>query len=226
MSTENKPTDQVESVAIPSASPVTLPKPYYDQDGITIYHGDCRDILPALPMFDLLLTDPPFGVGNFVQVTGNVRGERVTWNESTPDESLIQLCHEKAKKHIVWGSNYLNCFNGKGGAIVWVKNQPMPDFSKADIASCSFYKKVEIVEITWTNFVNSKVTDHPCERPVKLYSWCIKYAGDVETILDPFAGSGSSGVAARDMGKQATLIEKEERYCEAQAKRLLQGVLF
>ena len=66
---------------------------------------------------------------------------------------------------------------------------------------------------------------HPTQKPERLMRWCIEQAGDVITILDPFAGSGTTGRAAKDMGKRAVLIEREERYCEIAAKRLAQQVL-
>jgi DNA modification methylase len=202
-----------------------LPKPYYQDEHVTLYHGDCRELLPLMPKVDLVLTDPPYGIGNFVQVTGNKRGKHVTWNEKGLESDIFALLVNKSKHQIIWGSNYFNSFNGKGGAIVWVKNQPMPNFSKADIASCSFYKKIEIVTITWTNFVNTKTTKHPCERPVELYEWCIDYSPSPQTMLDCFAGSGSSLIAAKNKKIKAIGIEQSEQYCEMIVKRLRQEVL-
>ena len=200
--------------------------PYYEENGVVIYNADCREILPILEPVDLVLTDPPFGLGNFVQVTGNVRGEKVTWNDAAPDSDFFNLLRSKSKHRIIWGANYFNCFDSDGGAIVWVKNQPMPDFSKADIASCSLHKRVEIYTRTWTNFVNTKQTKHPCERPVALYAWCLsKYAAASDLILDPFMGSGSVLVAAKNCNLKAIGIEIEERYCEIAANRLRQEVL-
>lgn len=202
-------------------------KPYYDDGkGIVIYHGDCREILPALPKVDLVLTDPPFGIGNFVQKTGNIRGLPVKWNEEPPSKETIGALIGAGKHNIIWGANYFNCFNGLGGAIIWNKNQPMPDFSKCAIASCSFYKKIEMVTITWTNFVNTKESCHECENPTSLLVWCIRYASIVnpQTILDPFMGSGTTLRAAKDLGRKAIGIEIEERYCEIAARRLAQEV--
>jgi len=204
--------------------------PYYDDGkGVVIYHGDCEFVIPALfdeqNSFDLLLTDPPFGIGNFVQTTGNVRGESVKWNEKPPSQLWLSKLRLVARHHIIWGANYLNCFSPAGGALIWIKNQPMPDFSKAEIASCSFYKKIEIVTITWTNFVNTKESNHPCERPVALYEWCINYdPSNPLTILDPYMGSGSVLRAAKNLGRKCIGIELEERYCEIAAKRLAQEV--
>ena len=186
----------------------------------TLYLGDCRDVLPTLGKVDAVVTDPPFGVGNFVQTTGNVRGEAVQWNEETPSDDLFRQLREMSVHRIIWGANFFNCFEPNGGALVWVKNQPMPDFSKAEVASCSHLKKTEIINLTWTNFVNDKVTSHPCERPVGLYRWCINYLPYSETILDPFFGSGSCGVAAVQMGRKFIGIEREPRYFDIACKRI------
>jgi site-specific DNA-methyltransferase (adenine-specific)/modification methylase len=196
----------------------------------TLYQGDCRDILPTLGKVDAVVTDPPFGVGNFVQTTGNVRGEAVQWNDETPSADLFRQLRDISVHRIIWGANFFNCFEPNGGALVWVKNQPMPHFSKAEVASCSHLKKTELINLTWTNFVNDKVTQHPCERPVGLYRWCIDYLPYSETILDPFLGSGSCGVAAVQMGRRFIGIEREPKYFDIACKRIedaqRQGDLF
>ena len=186
----------------------------------TLYLGDCHDILPTLGKVDAVVTDPPFGVGNFVQTTGNVRGEAVQWNNETPSADLFCHLREISSHRIIWGANFFNCFEPNGGALIWIKNQPMPNFSKAEIASCSHLKKTELINLTWTNFVNDKVTSHPCERPVGLYRWCIDYLPYCDTILDPFFGSGSCGVAAVQMGRKFIGIEREPKYFDIAAKRI------
>ena len=166
------------------------------------------------------MTDPPFGVGNFVQCTGNIRGDAVTWNDAPPDKSLFDLLKSMSKHRIIWGANYFNCFEGAGG-LVWIKNQPMPNFSQAEMASVSWGNKVGLISLTWTNYVNSKETDHPCERPVRLYEWSIQQIPDDPiTILDPFMGSGATGVACVNLGKRFIGIEKEEKYFDAACKRI------
>lgn len=205
----------------------------------TLYLGDCMDILPTLPKVDAVITDPPFGVGNFVQTGGNVRGrgelfgQSVQWNEVPPPPEFFDAVRRLSKHRIIWGANFFNCFEDRGGAIIWDKVQPMPNFSKADIASCTHFQKTEIVRIPWTNFdVSRKAqTNHPCERPVQLYEWCINYLPQpINTILDPFLGSGSCGVAALKMGRQFIGIEREPKYFDIACKRIeqtyAQGQLF
>ena len=119
----------------------------------TLYLGDCRDVLPTLEKVDAVVTDPPFGVGNFVQTSGNVRGAAVEWNDETPSPEIFEELRRISKHRIIWGANFFNCFEPNGGAIFWDKCQPMPNFSKGDIASCTHYKKTELVRIPWTNFI-------------------------------------------------------------------------
>jgi DNA modification methylase len=107
----------------------------------------------------------------------------------------------------------------------------MPNFSKADIAACTHFKKTETVEIPWTNFnaAREAETDHPCERPVRLYEWCLDYMPKGRTVCDPFMGSGSCGVAAVRMGRTFTGIERERKYfdiaCERISRAQAQGTL-
>mgnify|MGYP006381073159 CR=1 FL=1 len=193
----------------------------------TLYLGDCREVLPSLSV-DLVLTDPPFGVGNFVQTTGRImgrganRGKAVEWNDCGPDDEFFEVLKRISKHRIIWGANFFNCFEEKGGAIVWDKCQRMPNFSKADIASCTHFQKTEIVRIPWTNFTvtHRAQTDHPCERPVELYEWCIGYLPKCESVLDPYLGSGSCGVAAVRMGKRFTGIEINEQYFDQCCRRI------
>ena len=195
--------------------------------------GDCREILPTLDKVDAVVTDPPFGVGNFVQTSGRLRGrgenmgKSVVWNDFPPDESFFKFLQTISKHRIIWGANFFNCFEDRGGAIVWIKRQSMPNFSKADIASCTHYQKTEVVEIPWTNFTvaHKAETYHPAERPVELYEWCIDYlSNSCITFLDPFFGSGSTGVACVRKGKKFTGIEIDPKYFDIACRRIEEAV--
>jgi site-specific DNA-methyltransferase (adenine-specific) len=191
------------------------------------YNQDCMEGIKEFPdkFFELAIVDPPFGIGNFVQTSGNVRGKEVEWNNEIPNHLYFHLLRRVSKHQIIFGANYFNQFDDSGGAIVWVKNQPMPNFSKAVIASCSFHKKVELYEQTWTNFVNSKETDHPCEMPIALYQWLLKnYAKPGDKILDTHLGSGSSRIAAYKMGFDFWGYEIDKDYFDAQEKRFKQAI--
>jgi len=151
-------------------------EPYYDQDGITIYNADCREVLPQLGQFDLLLTDPPYGIGN--KWTGGAghgwaksesqKKVRNKWDAETPEIETILTAVSKAGISIVWGGNYFElpparCF------LVW--NKPERNFTLAE------------AEIAWTNADNvARVFDcqrsdpnrtHPTQKPLRLFRWCL-----------------------------------------------------
>ena len=196
-------------------------KPYYQDEYVTLYCGDCRELLPTLGKFDLLLTDPPYGIGIAANPVRQ-KHTKMKWDESPVDDRTIRLMLATADKTIVWGGNYFGlpphqCF------LAWDKIQP-ENFSLA------------MLEQAWTNLkgpakmfrksVISYAKQHPTQKPIGLMTWCITLAGDnVKTIFDPFAGSGTTGVAAKLLNRKCTLIEKEEKYCEIAARRLSQGVL-
>ena len=200
-------------------------KEYSGRSRIRIYNCDCMELMKR-GSWDLAIVDPPFGIGNFVQNTGNTRGDKVDWNEITPNKEYFNELSKVSKNRIIFGANYYNCFDDLGGAIVWVKNQPMPDFSKAVIASCSFHKKIEIYTQTWTNFVaKDRRGIHPCEMPVQLYKWLLtNYAKEGDTILDTHGGSLSIAIACWDLGFDLDVCELDTDYFNNAVKRFEQHV--
>jgi len=207
------------------------PAPYYQEDGITIYHGDCRQIVPLLGKVDLLLTDPPYGIGRDggKQTTSKHGGRKAYefkgWDSSAPKQWEIQMLMESADRHIIWGGNYfVNALHPAMKWLVWDKGQRICQ-SDGELAWTNLEGALRICTINRVELMKDGA-QHPTQKPVKLMQWCINQAGDgVETILDPFAGSGTTGRAAKDMGKKAILIERDEQYCEIAAARLAQGVL-
>lgn len=204
---------------------MNLPTPYYQDDAVTLYHGDCREIVPLLGRFDLLLTDPPYGIaavwkGGVGNGWGRARASaplRNKWDEEAPE---IEWLIESAGVSMIWGGNHFVLPPSRSW-LVW--NKPERGFTLSE------------AELAWTNRDNVvRVFDcrrsdhgreHPTQKPLALMMWCIELAGPVKTILDPFAGSGTTGRAAKDMGRKCTLIEREERYCEIAARRMCQEVL-
>ncbi len=218
---------------------MSLPEPYYQDDAVTIYHGDCREIVPELGRFDLLLTDPPYGIGRDKgndSGTDNAgfykRAERKSypdsWDVKPSAETMLALIGG-AELSIVWGGNYFAHFLPKSSFwLVWDKENTMPTFSDCELAwTNSKRKSVKQLRCSGNGLMGRETQrEHPTQKPVALMSWCIQLAGDTaQTILDPFAGSGTTGRAAKDLGRKAVLIEREEKYCEIAAGRMAQEVL-
>jgi site-specific DNA-methyltransferase (adenine-specific) len=188
---------------------------------INLYNADSLEAMRSMAdnQYSIAIVDPPFGIGNFVQTN---RGSTVTWNDNTPPPEYFEELQRVSRNQIIFGANYYNCFSQKHGAIVWVKNQPMPNFSKAVIASCTFHKKIELYSQTWTNFVaDGRCTNHPCEMPVSLYEWILSnYAKEGDTILDTHLGSGSIAIACHNMGYSLDGYEINHDYFYEASKRL------
>lgn len=206
-------------------------KPYYEHGGITIYHGDCRVIAPQLPQFDLLLTDPPYGIGRDGSraSTGSHGGRKaydfLNWDHLPPDRWVLEMLLSKASAHIVWGGNYfMDALPPAMKWLVWDKGQRICQ-SDGELAWTSLDGALRIFTLNRAELMRDGAV-HPTQKPERLIRWCIEQAGQgIATILDPFAGSGTTAVAAKQSGKRAVLIEREELYCEIAAKRLSQEVL-
>ena len=223
--TQDEPTTSGKSPLAPLAW--YTPKPYYQADGITIYHGDCKQIMPVLNECDLLLTDPPYGINADRDRNSQKNGWKdygsSGWDKEAPPSWLIEMLLSSAKQSIIWGGNYFN-LPPRMRWLIWDKGQR--DFSLADceLAWTSENKAARVYEYARAKALKEG-KQHPTQKPVPLMQWCIELAGEVETVIDPFAGTGTTGVAAKRMNKQCVLIEREERYCEIAVARLAQGVL-
>ena len=212
-------------------------KPYYERNGITIYHGDCREILPMVGA-NALVTDPPYGMkwdtdstrfsGGF---SGRRRGAGRNWDAvAGDDKSFDPSPWISFRQCILWGANHYGQRLPVGTTLVWVK--------KPDHLFGTFLSDCEIgwmkgghgVYAFRKNFPppsrmaeGGGVCLHPTQKPIALMRWCIEKTNGV--VLDPFMGSGTTLAAAKSLGRNAIGIEIEERYCEVAAKRLEQEVL-
>jgi site-specific DNA-methyltransferase (adenine-specific) len=197
--------------------------PYYEHGGITIYHGDCREIAPDLWLFDLMLTDPPYGLGKRMSGGTWGREERYgdmwKWDVAPPAEAVIELAG-KARQSIVWGGNYFGLPASRCW-LSWSKTNAVHTMASMELAWTTLDRPAK----EWRGPVSIHDTGHPTQKPLALMEWCLSLIPEATTIFDPFAGSGTTGVAAKNLNKSAVLVEREERYCEIAAKRLSQEVL-
>jgi len=193
-----------------------------------IYEMDCMELMKKLPdkYFDLVITDPPYGIDvqhrNCVASRKDNRSiSKVCWDKNSLSNECYTEMLRVSKNQIIFGANYHNCFNGKGGAIIWDKLQPLPDSSQCEIASLSIYRKVFKYTQRWTNFVNTKETKHPTEKPIALGIWILNtFAKKGDKIFDPFAGSGSFLVACKQKGFNFVGCEINKDYVELANNRL------
>jgi DNA modification methylase len=193
---------------------------YYQDEHITLYHGDCREIAPTLGRFDLLLTDPPYGLGN--KLHGGSWGTNAeTWDGTAPDMNILLLTADKA---CIWGGNYFELPLSRGW-LVWIKPDANGTIGKAELAWTSEDRIIHYLPHTIAA-TNAERNGHPTLKPMRVMTWSLSFFPEARTILDPFAGSGTTGRAAKDLGLHCTMIEREERYCEIAAKRMAQEVLF
>lgn len=210
-------------------------KAYYEQDGITIYHGDCREVLPTLGRVDHVVTDPPYGIdygngGGGDAKHGWARAKDAQWDKERPTADLLRAVVAKGEHSIVWGGNYfLDAlpFGHKNKWLIWDKCQQDFTLADAELAWCSWGGAIR--RLSYHRALALKDgKQHPTQKPVEVMTWCLTQlpnTQDIGTVLDPFMGSGTTLVAAKRLGRKAIGIELNERYCEIAAKRLAQGAL-
>jgi DNA modification methylase len=201
-------------------------KPYYSHAGIQIFHGDCREILPTLPTCDLLLTDPPYGIG-MAGKKGDTRRagyENLGWDDQAPDRETFRLMFAASIEQVVWGANYFApLLRPSMGWLVWDKGQRI-DQSDGELAYTSRDAALRIFTAGRHLLNGDGAHAHPTQKPLALMKWCLSLFPDAKTVLDPFCGSGTTLVAAKAMGLTGVGIEMHEPYCEIAAKRLSQEV--
>ncbi len=216
-------------------------KPYYQDEAVTIYHGDCREILPDLPKVDLVLTDPPYGIDGS---SGTVNVNRAKSNYSAHFTDNRQFIETVAVPVIASLTESIGCVVLTPG-LKHCCRYPQPDsvgvfyhpaalgmqtFGRADASLVFYYGKNRRpnmgVVCSYQVTEHSTVKGHPCPKPDKVWATLlsnISLPGDL--VLDPFLGSGTTAVAAKKLNRKCIGIEIEERYCEIAAKRCSQAVM-
>jgi DNA modification methylase len=207
------------------------------KDGQTIIHGDCLEVLPLLEPVDLVLTDPPYGIG---EANGKPKQRSKLafakdylddrWDRHTC-ENGVTLAMLKSRWQIIFGGNYYNV-EPSSCWLVWDKDNGANDYADCELAWTNMQKAVRRFKYRWAGMLQEHSGDrkesrfHPTQKPLPLMKWCITQApDDVATVLDPFLGSGTTLRACKDLGRRGIGIEIEERYCEIAANRLRQEVL-
>ncbi len=222
-------------------------KPYYEHAGITIYHGDCMDVLPGVDA-DVMVTDPPYGMnlgkhgGANDRRTRELRRGGYDIYEDTPEAyaasvvPAISMGIAQTKRAAVFGPApsvwALQAPSAIGAVYIPAANGHSP-WGFQNLAPILFYGVAPGLNLGAHNTVlvargkADTEMGHPCPKPLEWMLWLVKLASsETDVVVDPFMGSGTTLVAAKQIGRKAIGIEISEAYCEIAAKRLAQEQLF
>jgi len=205
----------------------------------TLYLGDCMEVMPLLDRVDAVVTDPPYGIkeGNKKgQTRGVLASPRNYRGADNWDDKIMQkeidFCRSISNNQIIFGGNYYDlpptsCF------LVWDKMNGSNDFADCELAWTNMKKAVRRIQWLWNGMIRKgdDVREHPTQKPIGVMKWCITHLpDDANLILDPFMGSGTTGVACAEMGREFIGIEIDEEYFDISCKRIeeayRQGDLF
>jgi DNA modification methylase len=192
----------------------------------TLYLGDCREILPALPKADAVVTDPPYGLGDKWQ--GGAAHTKAKWKlndgganmgwDAAPVE-FVRSVQDWAKQHtIIWGGNYYPLPPMRGW-LIWDKIVREFSSGHAELAWTTLDQPVRSF-----NYAHAQLASegklHPTQKPLPLMKWCLGFMPTAQSVMDPFMGSGTTGVAAVQSGREFVGIEADERYFNIACKRI------
>jgi site-specific DNA-methyltransferase (adenine-specific)/modification methylase len=194
----------------------------------TLYLGDNREVMPTLPACDLLLTDPPYGIGMAARGTiGGANKAPVTdygksdWDQETVPQEFIDSAIAKAKWAAIFGGNYYalpptSCW------LVWDKLNGANNFADCELAWTNWPKAVRRIQWMWHGMLRKGREErfHPTQKPLGVMEWALSLAPASASVLDPWMGSGTTGVACAKTGRSFVGIEREPRYFDVAVRRI------
>jgi site-specific DNA-methyltransferase (adenine-specific)/modification methylase len=202
----------------------------------TLYLGDCRELLPLLPKVDAVVTDPPYGIG-YARGAGG-KGHRAKTANHTPDHDGRVIAGDDQPfdpapwlafpNVIMWGANHYAARLPHGQWLAWNKlgsSEPWDDFSDVEFAWRNKRAADRIFSLLWKGAFKApsqadQIRVHPTQKPVALMTWCLGFIPDARTILDPFMGSGTTGVACARAGRRFIGVEIDPVYFDIACKRI------
>jgi DNA modification methylase len=207
---------------------------FYQDDWATIYCGDCLEIMPLIELgsVDLVLTDPPYGINHQTDYQSRGRAKLAScknYSKVYGDDIPFDPSYFLTMPCCLWGANYFaSRLPDTSGWLVWDKERPDDlDQATCELAWTNFVKGVRRFRFMWNGMIRAgnEYLYHPTQKPVELIQWIIGLKWTpLGTILDPFMGSGTTLVAAKNLNRKSIGIEIEEKYCEIAVKRLRQEV--
>lgn len=240
--------DEMLGIQQESEAKHVLPKPYYSDDAVTIYHGDCRGILSLLGPVDLVLTDPvwpnsvfpgvPDPILLFAESCKLLDCKRLVVHLGCASDPRILTGVPAALPflRVCWLRYARPSYRGRvlvGSDVAYAYGEPPPSRPGARVLPGESIARNNSTKMFNTGRGNGtsegidyEAMPHPAPRRLEHVTWLVNWFSEsTDTILDPFAGLGTTLRAAKDLGRRAIGIEIEERYCEIAAKRMAQGVL-
>lgn len=210
-----------------------------------LFLGDCREVLPSLGRFDLVDTDPPYGIGadKGAAIGGTDASGRYVrrpkqyeggWDADRPSPEVFALILAHSKAAIIWGGNYFADVLPRGGRwLFWDKLNSMPTYSDGEMAWTNI-PGAAVKKFTQCNNGLASLRDgdrvHPTQKPVNVMRWSLSFMPDARTVCDPFMGSGSTGVAAVQDDRAFVGIERDPAFFDIACRRIedaqRQGSLF
>ena len=203
----------------------------------TLYLGDCAEILPTLGQFDAVVTDPPYGIdaaSNKFYGTKKRKNSLAApkdyghsdWDNKPINKQAVDLIRNISKWQIIFGGNYFELPPTKCW-LVWDKENGGSAFADAELVWTNLNKAVRLKRYMWNGMFranNETRGDHPTQKPVGIMEWVISHLPtETQTIIDPYMGSGTTGVACAKMGKTFVGIEREQKYFDIACKRIEQA---
>lgn len=193
-----------------------------------LWFGDCAEVLPAIGRFDLILTDPPYGAGYASNPIHGKYGNHEDHEWDGKQFEGLDKVRESGIIQIIWGGNYYvlppsRCW------LSWYKPDSVPSMASLELAWTNLNQNARQISHTIAA-TNAERAGHVTQKPVRVMAWCLDQARNVQTVCDPFMGSGTTGVACAQMGKTFTGIEQDRKYFDIACARIdraqRQGKLF
>lgn len=233
----------VESGAFDGMKPPKVEPAYVRKvelaEGVTLYQGDCLEVLPTLGKFDAVVCDPPYGIGadqtmhkqsgtKYGKAAAAKREYRDTeWDLSPIPPDLMRLVQSAGKWNIIFGGNYYT-FPASSCWLVWDKENGDNGFADCELAWTNLPKAVRRIKWMWNGMLrkNGEAREgHPTQKPFEVMKWAIGHLPEPnQSILDPFMGSGTTGVAAVKLGRCFTGIEIDPGYFDIAVRRIEQAL--
>ncbi len=190
--------------------------------------GDCLEVMPQIGKVDAVVTDPPYGIDENSKKVAS-RGKLAApkdygnfdWDKAPPAQETIDLMRSISKHQIIFGGNYFHlpptsCW------LVWDKQNGTNDFADCELAWTNLKKAVRRIYWRWNGMIRKgdDIREHPTQKPEGVMDWCLTHIPDAHLILDPFMGSGTTGVACAKTGRSFIGIEQHEPYFDIACERI------